>query len=153
MHRSTRTVLATILAIGLLLSLIAETWLIPFALAQTAAVFPEVAPTVVPAIAWEVVGFACWQLIVVLLLYRLLGKAPQQDAGVRRRITVGIVIAAGVFVLMSIVAVVVLSRADFATPVVMFALIGSAVLAALVCAGAAWRLGATAQVRHQPSTS
>lgn len=150
MRQTNTRILATTIGALLLVSLLLELWLIPSAISQVSETFPEVRAVVGPALAWEIVAFACVQSIAVLLGYRSLGRKPRENQSVRSRVNGAILVAAALFIVLVVVALIGLTQANLATPLLMFALIAAGVIGVVFAGGFAWFLGASARI---PSAS
>ena len=135
MVRRTAFALMAALVSLLLLSVFAQAWLLPAAVARGVAVFPEVEPLAAPAIVWGVCAIACWQAIAVIglrLVIRARDHKPDASAGPWLRAVLGCLLA---FISLVVAAFIALNAWGYTTPGVMLGLIAGG-FGALIAAGA-----------------
>jgi hypothetical protein len=113
----------------LLLSVVAQIWLLPLEVRRVTATFPEVEPLAVPAVVWGVVAIACWQAVALISL-RLARPIRNGEFGPAwygwLRGMLGCLLA---FLVLVVAAFVALKVMGYATPGVMLGLIGSGIIA------------------------
>ncbi|MCU6480109.1 DUF2975 domain-containing protein [Arthrobacter sp. A2-55] len=115
----------------LLLSIIAQLWLLPAEIRSVAATFPEVERLAAPAIIWGAVAIACWQAIALIGL-RLAAPLRRGEFGPAwygwLRGMLGCLMA---FLALVVAALIALNVMGYATPGVMLGLLGSGIIAAV----------------------
>jgi hypothetical protein len=113
----------------LLLSVVAQIWLLPLEVRRVTATFPEVEPLAVPAVVWGVVAIACWQAVALISL-RFARPIRNGEFGPAwygwLRGMLGCLLA---FLVLVVAAFVALNVMGYATPGVMLGLIGSGIIA------------------------
>lgn len=135
MVRGTAFVLTAALVSLLVLSVFAQGWLLPAAVARGVAAFPEVEPLAVPAIAWGVCAIACWQAIAVIGLRLVISARDHRlntSSGPLLRAMLGCLLA---FIALVVAAFIALNAWGYTTPGVMLGLIAGG-FGALIAAGA-----------------
>lgn len=132
MRRDTSILLTVIIFALLVLALFAQVWALPAEVERVGVVFPVTKPIAIPAIVWGVVAIACWQAVAVICLrIVLLARRHKFNAsayGLLRAI-VGCLLA---FLVLVVAAFIALNLMGFATPGVMFGLVGTGLVALIV---------------------
>ena len=132
----------TVLLIVVLLGTAAvQVWVLPASVAAVVATFPVVTPIALPGVIWGILAIACWQAIAVIGLRLVaLARGQRLERALRGwlRAIVGCLL---VFVLLVAAAFIALNLLEYATPGLMFALLGSGVLAVVAAAAVLRYLG------------
>ncbi|WP_255579375.1 DUF2975 domain-containing protein [Cryobacterium sp. PAMC25264] len=134
--------LTALLIVVLCVAVLVQVWVLPAAVATVVATFPVVTPIALPGVIWGVLAIACWQAIAVIGLRLVaLAKAHRLEGALRGwlRAIVGCLL---VFVLLVAAAVIALNVLEYATPGLMFALLGSGLLAVVAAVAVLLHLGA-----------
>ena len=140
MRRGISFALIAVLLVLLLLSVFTQVWVLPSAVENVAAVFPEVKPLVVPSVIWGVIAIACWQAIAVIgLRLVMLARDHRFDASAYRWLwaMVGCLLA---FIVLVASAFIALSVMGYSTPA-MLGLIAGGLLAAIAAGSLVLFLG------------
>lgn len=137
MWSALKVLLIAVLGVAVLV----QVWVLPAAVATVVATFPVVTPIALPGVIWGVLAIACWEAIAVIGLRLVaLARGQRLERALRGwlRAIVGCLL---VFVLLVAAAFIALNVLEYATPGLMFALLGSGLLA-VVAAAAVLHLGA-----------
>ncbi len=151
MRRRALFALISVLLVLLLLSVFAQVRVLPTAIANVVAVFPEVKPLVVPSVIWGVIAIACWQAVGLIgVRLAILARDYRFDASAYKWLRAMIDCLLGFIVLVGS-AYIALSVKGYTTPGVMYGLIGGGLLALIGVVSLALFL-ATRPVVHFPHT-
>ncbi len=135
MVRRTAFALTAALVSLLVLSVFAQAWLLPAAVARGVAAFPEVEPLAVPAIMWGMCAIACWQAMAAIGLRLVISARDHRlntSSGPLLRAMLGCLLA---FIALVVAAFIALNAWGYTTPGVMLGLIAAG-FAALIATGA-----------------
>jgi hypothetical protein len=147
MRRGISFALTALLLVLLLLSVIAQVWILPSEVERVVAVFPEVKPLAVPSVIWGVVAIACWQVIAVIgLRLAILVRDHRFDSSSYGwlRAIVGCLLA---FIVLVVSAFIALSVMGYATPA-MLGLIAATLVAVIIVVALLVFLRASSVVRE-----
>ena len=140
MRRGISFALIAVLLVLLLLSVFTQVWVLPSAVENVAAVFPEVKPLAVPSVIWGVIAIACWQAVAVIgLRLVMLARDHRFDASAYGWLwaMVGCLLA---FIVLVTSAFIALSVMGYSTPA-MLGLIAGGLLAAIAAGSLVLFLG------------
>ncbi|MFM9431910.1 small-conductance mechanosensitive channel [Arthrobacter sp. MP_2.3] len=150
LSRKTSLLISAALVALLLAGALTQAWVLPAAVERVVAVFPEVKPLAVPAIAWGILAIACWQApagIGVWLVLRARHHGFDKLSYDWLRVAVGCLLA---FIALVVSAVAALSGLGYATPGVMFGLIAGGLVVLIAAGGLVLVLGDRPAVLRMP---
>lgn len=150
MSRNTSCALYVALLVLLMLSALAQVWVLPAAVARAVSLFPEVRPLAVPALVWGACAIICWQAIALIGLL-LVRRSRERRADLSTRKWLGAVIGCLLaFVALIVTAFIALNETGYASPGVMLGLLAGGLVALMAAGSLALFLGNRPQIR-QPS--
>ena len=152
MARRTSFALTVGLLVLLLLSVVAQVWIVPSAVERVVAVFPEVRSLAVPAILWGICAIACWQAIAVIGL-RLVARAHDHGFDSSAKEWLGAVVGCLlVFIVLVMAAFIALNVHGYTPPGVMLGLIAGGLTAVIAATSLLLFLGTKPTVRQYSHT-